>query len=254
MTNIDKLMQQALPNPEMLVGVDLGQARDYTAITISERGYRLVDKPYNADTRDRRGQPTTEARQRVELQHRCRYLERLPLGMPYPEQVKHIVDLTKRLGGRPIIVADQTGVGRAVVDLLVAELNGGIKGTDIRPTVVRIGITGGSSVSRIPGGFNVPKVDLVGVPLVLMQNDRLHIAEGLELQPTLVRELLNFKKKINISTSNATYESWREGDHDDLVLSLAMGTWAGQELLSRKEYVRLPGVVAAEGPHFYRAG
>jgi len=254
MTRIDQIMRQALPNPDTLVGVDLGQARDYTAITITERGHRLVGDPYNADTRDRRGRPTVEARQRVEPEYQCRHLERLPLGMPYPDQVKRIIKLTKRLGGSPLIIADQTGVGRAVVDLLVTELGEAIEGTDLEPTVVRIGITGGAAVSRILGGFSVPKVDLVGAPLVLMQNDRLHVAESLKLQPTLVKELLNFRRKININTSNATYEAWREGDHDDLVLSLALGTWAGQNLLRTREYVRAPAALVPDAPIVYRGG
>jgi transposase len=92
----------------------------------------------------------------------------------------------------------------------------------LEPPVVRIGITGGAAISRIPGGFSVPKIDLVGAPLALMQNDRLHVAESLKLQPTLVKELLNFRRKININTPNATYEAWREGDHDDLMLFLAL--------------------------------
>src|SRR5215211_2381582 len=103
-------------------------------------------------------------------------------------------------------------------------------------------------------GFSVPKVDLVGAPLVLMQNDRLHVAESLKLQPTLVKELLNFRRKININTSNATYEAWREGDHDDLVLSLALGTWAGQNLLRTREYVRAPAALVPDAPIVYRGG
>jgi len=140
------------------------------------------------------------------------------------------------------------------LDLLVTELGEAIEGTDLEPTVVRIGITGGAAVSRIPGGFSVPKVDLVGAPLVLMQNDRLHVAESLKLQPTLVKELLNFRRKININTSNATYEAWREGDHDDLVLSLALGTWAGQNLLRTREYVRAPAALVPDAPIVYRGG
>src|SRR5215213_46906 len=155
MTRIEQIMRQALPTPHVLLGVDLGQSKDYTALTVIERGYRLVGKPYNADTHDRRGQPTTEARQKVELEYRCRHLERLALGVPYPDQVRRIVNLTRKLGGHPIIVCDQTGVGRAAVDLLIEELDKVIKETDLRATVVRIGITGGVAVSKIRGGFSV---------------------------------------------------------------------------------------------------
>lgn len=64
-----------------------------------------------------------------------------------------------------------------------------------------------------------------------MQDDRLLIAESLSLRDTLVRELLNFKRKINIS----------------------MGTWAGQELLHTLEYVRAPGVLVSDAPIFLGA-
>lgn len=86
-----------------------------------------------------------------------------------------------------------------------------------------------------------------------MQDDRLLIAESLSLRDTLVRELLNFKRKINISTADTSYEAWRESDHDDLVLSVALGTWAGQELLHTLEYVRAPGMLVSDAPIFLGA-
>jgi hypothetical protein len=49
----------------------------------------------------------------------------------------------------------------------------------------------------------------------------------------LVKELLNFRVKINISTAHDSYEAWREGDHDDLVLSVALACWAGERYLNR---------------------
>lgn len=43
----------------------------------------------------------------------------------------------------------------------------------------------------------------------------------------LVKELLNFK--VTISTSgHDSYEAWREGDHDDLVLATAMALWLAE--------------------------
>ena len=41
---------------------------------------------------------------------------------------------------------------------------------------------------------------------------------------TLTSELLNFKVKIT-TVGNETFESWRERDHDDLVLALACALW-----------------------------
>jgi hypothetical protein len=89
--------------------------------------------------------------------------------------------------------------------------------------------TGGDSVTRAEGGgLRVPKRDLASAPLVLTQNKQLKLAEGLQLAPVLKRELLNCKVKINIATGHDSYEAWREGDHDDLVLAVAMGCWTGE--------------------------
>jgi hypothetical protein len=83
------------------------------------------------------------------------------------------------------------------------------------------------------GGLRVPKRDLISATLVLLQNGQLKIAEGLALRETLVKELLNFRVKINIATAHDSYEAWREGDHDDLVLSVALACWAGERYLGR---------------------
>jgi len=45
---------------------------------------------------------------------------------------------------------------------------------------------------------------------------------------TLKKELLNVRVKIYIATPHDSYEVWREGDHDDLVLSVALACWAGE--------------------------
>ncbi len=79
----------------------------------------------------------------------------------------------------------------------------------------------------------MPKRDLISATLVLLQNGQLKIADALPLKDTLVKELLNFRVKINISTAHDTYEAWREGDHDDLVLSVALACWAGERHMKR---------------------
>jgi hypothetical protein len=54
------------------------------------------------------------------------------------------------------------------------------------------------------------------------------IAPALPDAAALGRELLNFRAKVHLTTGNETYESWRERDHDDLVLSVALACWYGQ--------------------------
>jgi hypothetical protein len=236
-----------LPETIPIIGVDLGQQRDYTAISILERGHVPAGPMYN-DEYNYRGRWIYAARQPVRLEYRVRHLERPTLGMPYPDQVARIIDLVKAIGGEIVLVVDATGVGLPVTNMLWARLRKEIEGTDIYITRCNVTITGGDAVTRTPGGVRVPKRDLISAPLVLMQNGQLKIAEGLSLRDTLVKELLNFRVKINISTAHDSYEAWRDGDHDDLVLSVALACWAGERYLVKQESVPKPGHIASDAP------
>ncbi len=232
-----------------IIGVDLGQQRDYTAISITEREHVPVGEPYNDEYRHR-GEWVYAARQPVRLEYRVRHLERPRLGTPYPEQVARIVELVKAVGKTTpeiAVVVDATGVGLPVTEMLWARLAKELEGTNIYITRCNVTITGGDSVTRGTGGLRVPKRDLISAPLVLMQNGQLKIAEGLRLKDTLVKELLNFRVKINISTAHDSYEAWREGDHDDLVLSVALACWAGERYMEKLESVPRPEIVATGG-------
>jgi hypothetical protein len=44
---------------------------------------------------------------------------------------------------------------------------------------------------------------------------------------TLVRELQNFQVKIT-AAANETFGVWRDGQHDDLVLAVALASWWGE--------------------------
>jgi hypothetical protein len=119
-----------------------------------------------------------------------------------------------------VLLVDKTGVGAPVLD----HFNQGGIGA------VAITIHGGGSVTRDPrrAGYRVPKRDLVGAAQVLLQNGRLKVASALPEAETLKRELLNFRVKVNAKTAHDSYEHWREGDHDDLVLAVSMAAWFRQ--------------------------
>ena len=184
--------------PPYILGLDLGQAADYTALGILERiGPR----------------PAT---------YHLRYIARLALGTEYPDVVAHVGDLMARppLAGNVRLVVDATGVGRPVVDLL--------RRAGLDP--VAVSITGGDAVAYDGLGYKVPKRDLVQSLLVLYQSDRIKIAEGLPQAATLIQELLNFRVKINVATAHDSYEAWRESAHDDLVLAVAMAAWYAEHI------------------------
>ncbi len=71
----------------------------------------------------------------------------------------------------------------------------------------------------------MPKRDLVGVVQMLLQTARLKFAAQLPLVHLLTQELQNFRMKINAQTAHDSYGAWREGEHDDLVLALAVAAW-----------------------------
>jgi len=191
------LSWEALRVRKYFIGLDLGQAQDYTALCVVERKNLLYSSP--------------------RVRYYVRHLQRFKLGTAYPDIVQAVKRMYDRppLRGQSALVVDATGVGRPVVDLF--------KKAGLRP--VAITITGGQAVGVGPGGYRVPKRDLVVNLAVMLQTGRLKIAGQLPEAQTLVNELLNFKVKINPKTAHDSYEAWREGIHDDLVLAVAMAVW-----------------------------
>ena len=203
-------LPEATHERDFIIGVDLGQARDYTAIAIFERIEKLTGKA-------EKGRWTTQVC--YELPH----LERPPLGTSYPAIIARLKDLIEQLPAhqRLSTVVDRTGCGRPVVDLMRRE----------KLRVIPITITAGGSVSGgMFSSYNVPKRDLVSNLAILLQSGRLEIARALPAAATLVEELQNFKLKIT-PAGNDTYEAWRESDHDDLVLASAIACWYGEKKL-----------------------
>lgn len=230
-----------LPKPIYIMGLDLGQQRDWTAISVAERAFvRTGEMEPLRQPGSRSWGALDRLGERFGVEYRIRHLERPALGTPYTDVVERVVSLIKKLGGEPVLAVDATGVGRPVTDMLWRSMSEELRGTSTTVTPCGVTITGGDSVNRNPdgGGWRVPKRDLVSAALVLLQNGRLKISDSLELKDTLVKELLNFRVKINISTAHDSYEAWREGDHDDLVLSVAMACWAGERFLKKPRLAR----------------
>ena len=185
-------------------GLDLGQSHDYTALAVAER--------------------ITRGDEKKPLYH-FRHLERLKLGTPYPRQAHHIKTLLEQhpLNGNVTLGLDFTGVGRPVADMF--------RQARMQCGLYLIGIHGGDKVLWDEADkhlVKVPKRDLVAVVQVLLQSGRLKIAESLIEAKTLVKELLNFKVKIDPTTAHDSYSAWRENIHDDLVLAVALACWIGE--------------------------
>lgn len=204
-----------------LIGLDLGQSNDYTAIAVlAQRGVPIG----------------STSRAFHEVHYDVVHLDRWR-GRSY----NHVLPVVRTLGDHLLVVhhreliaagvydgtspavtllVDRTGVGRAVLDNLRAA---GLDG-------IGITIHGGDAVTRDDGDVRVPKRDLVGTLQVLLQNQRLKIAEQLPLASVLSQELRNFRARISLGghDSYGAGDDWREGNHDDLVLSVAMAAWYGE--------------------------
>jgi hypothetical protein len=64
-----------------------------------------------------------------------------------------------------------------------------------------------------------------------LQVRRLRIAPALREVRTLTKELQTFRVKVNLATANESFEAWRERDHDDLVLAVALAVWLAERPL-----------------------
>lgn len=211
-----------------IIGLDLGQTTDYTAITVLEKlGEDTGEKKTGWPSPLVNGVPLQPPIEHpvYRKHYHVRHLERLPLGTSYPAQVarvKVLFDSLVRGEKKPNLVVDQTGVGRPVIDTL----------RDTKLPVKAVTITGGDTVSRDGNDYRVPKRDLVSTVQVLLQSDRLKIAKGLAEAQTLISELLAFKVTIN-TRGHDSYGNdvglWRENAHDDMVLATALACWWGEQ-------------------------
>ncbi|WP_319578885.1 hypothetical protein [uncultured Methanospirillum sp.] len=184
------------------IGVDLGQAADRTAISVMRTG-----------------------KEKDEIIH----LQRLPIGMSYPDQVRLISKIhhdVQRRGDIVYLIVDGTGVGRPIIDLIRES------GIDL----ISVTIHGGVDVRQDGDDFFVPKRDLVYSLIVALQTEKLKIIRSLPDSEALIHELSNFKMKVNIKTGNESFEALREGIHDDLVLSCSLSCWFSSWLANLPVY------------------
>src|SRR5829696_8262980 len=242
--------------PSYTIAVDLGQVNDSTAIAVAERTelrtgrIDLVPNVAAYFDGNKHLPRTIEWPQTVGI-YDLIHLQRLPLGTPYTALPETLRTIEQRLRQRwsdlvfqrhhvspsmtntPVeLIVDQTGVGRPVVDLL---RQGGF-------APIAITITGGDQVIQVEHReYRVPKRNLVGAVQVLLQTRRLRWASSLSEAATLKQELDNFKAKISLSghDSYGAGEDWRESNHDDLVLSVALGCWHSEFEASEAERRRV---------------
>ena len=193
-----------------VLGVDLGQAHDYTALVVLER---------------------------VGTELHARHIERLPLApqLPQASRAGCRAGGSSELAETSLVAVDGTGVGRAVTDLLRTALR------PIRTPLVAITITGGTATSRVGTRWSVPKRDLVAAAQVALQTQALKIASALPAAQTLVDELTAYRVKVS-EDGHDSYGNGRDAPNDDLVLATAIATYVA----TRRRGARVTHVTVRE--------
>jgi hypothetical protein len=225
---------------DWILGLDLGQATDPTALAIVHQSVERDEKGYLLRGHD----------DKFIYSYSCVHLERYPLGTEYPTIIDRVGELvsSRRLQPRPQLVIDATGAGRPVVDLFFDRR----MPAEIIPVTIMAGLESredrwNQTCNR---AFWVPKIELVSTLQALLQSRRLRVAPGLALADTLKQEFLNFQVKITAS-AHETFGAWRDGTHDDLVLAVAMAAWLGDRGLTQIVVLpsrRYPGPAARDRP------
>jgi hypothetical protein len=142
-----------------VIGLDLGQKQDYTAVAVVEKEER------------------SKAGEKPMLY--LRHLERYALATPYGEQMDRVAALVEKINGQanqgrpPELIVDATGVGVGVVEML--------KDRGLRYRAVSI--TGGVTETISGGTYHVPKRNLVSQAVAPFEGKRLKIAKGMRLVP-----------------------------------------------------------------------
>jgi hypothetical protein len=192
--------------PRFCLGLDLGKQTDFSALAALRAPWPSVDPPvYQVPT-----------------------LQRWPLGTAYLDIVADVAAFLKAPplsgGGEVLLAVDATGVGDAVYEMVREQM----ARAGLTVNYCGVTITAGSAVTQTgEDRWRVAKKQLVSVLQVLLGHRRLQIAESLPEARTLAHELGTFSVKITES-ANETFESWRERDHDDLVLAVALAAWASE--------------------------
>ena len=186
----------------IVMGIDIGQRRETSAICIAETQSRATGG-------------------RSAVHHRVRHLERLPIGTSFPDIARRAGQISSaiecRAGDGPRIYVDATGLGQPVVDLLEEAMPG------VR-FVTPVFFTHGDR--RIETGMGwrsevqLGKAHLVCRLQTLLQTARLHLPRTPEAE-ILAHELIEYEIHVE-SDANERYGAFPVGTQDDLVTALGL--------------------------------
>jgi hypothetical protein len=215
-------------------GLDLGQVSDFSALVTIKGTRYMPPEPQVTIVDAAMGKTTTftellpKAPDKPTLRtYQVLTVFRWPNNTSYTRISETLVKGFEKppLRGTPLVV-DHTGVGRAMFDMLQRDAP--------KCRLIPVTITAGDTMSLGSDGWKVAKSQLVSIPHVLIASDRLKLDRKLAYQEVLMDEIKTFQVKLKKDSTHASFEAWREGAHDDLVLALALACWAAEK--ANKQY------------------
>ncbi len=214
-------------NSVFFVALDLGKVRDPSAVAIVER-VEMVGRWDGVAFAHRK-----------EVELRLRYLERMELGLSYPEVIRRVKPMLEsdELRGRCCLLVDSTGGGIPVVDFL--------REAGLGDVMTPVMITCGQSERWDKGVAYMPKRDLIVGLELLLEDEALVITKELKWVEALRKEMADMQVKVT-AAGNEQYAAWRVGEHDDLVFAVALGCWG-----ARKAF---PGRLKGQDGHWVEWG
>jgi hypothetical protein len=85
-------------------------------------------------------------------------------------------------------------------------------------------ITAGGNAAKRSGVYRVRKRELIAGLHGLLERGEFKIASGLGTREALVRELAEMRVRVT-QNGHEQFGAWRRGEHDDLVLAVALACW-----------------------------
>lgn len=199
----------AYSKPPIVTALDLGQVQDFSAFCVDE-----VEEVGNLKSKS------------VIRHHHIRELRRWSLGTSYTDIAS---DLKRVFSKAPlhkaVLLLDETGVGRAVADIVRKERIGCSKFVPCSVT------SGASQTPQVDGSWHVSKLRLIGSLISAMQSQRVHLPPGHPQTKEMLKELQNFRMK-ETAVNNLTFEA-RQGKHDDLLFALSLCVWYSEKALKK---------------------
>ena len=208
----------------IFLGLDLGQRQDPSALAIVERVPRVTQRMNHVTWQV--SQETEPAPMVV------RHLERMPLGTEYGDVVKRVEQAVERpvMKGKKTLAVDATGVGMPVVEMLLRQR----MGCEVRPVMFTAGM-GQSTDGRL---WFVGKVDLMAGLRQALETGEMLIPKQVVDGVQLLKELMSVTVGMRPS-GLARVGADGFGEHDDLVIALALACWAGMGSKPREPVGRL---------------